>query len=168
MVANKDNAKTTLCLQIIKVYLLRSNSKEGKEMSEKLNINATSPAYHLGRLLAIIERIQGRSNSKGKKLTVTIGNQYYKALKDNPKRVERLLNKVQTAYIPKLRRENKQGDIIYFEKLLSEVQPKASGLLKKLKPEECGMFDLGYRQQKTDFYKTGKAEDTEQTNQIAE
>ena len=155
----RQNADNLLCLQIIKVYLLRSNRKEYGNMNAVLNLDAASPAYHLGRMLAVVEKIQKDSSNSDKELTTTIANAYYSALKDDPTRMTRLVDKVQRAYMPRLKRQNKYGTFVVYERLLQEVQPKAAGMARRLNAEERGLFDLGYRQQKMDFYRGKSAEE---------
>lgn len=159
-----EEANNLLYAQVIKVYLLRSNRKEYMDMCETLNVDATHSAYHLGRLLAVIEKMQKDSCEPGKEPTITLGNSYYRALKEDPKRMEQLIDKVQRAYIPKMRRRKKFATAVYYDQLLGEIQPKMAGLTKRLTPEERGLYDLGYRQQKMALYsrKSADLEDVEE------
>lgn len=137
-------------IQIIKVHLIR----KGIYMDEKLNTGIKETGYLLGRWFAVLEKIQeDAAYQSGNKISLTIANKYYRDAKLNPQRVfNRCNDLVRTAYLRKM----SAGSKVYYEKLLGEiVGGLGSGkdaIPKTLSIDQCGAFDIGYIQQRSNLY----------------
>ncbi|MBT9139359.1 MAG: hypothetical protein DDT31_01943 [Syntrophomonadaceae bacterium] len=134
---------------MIKAYLNRNNRirKPNKKevISMSLDKEEKSIGYRLGRLFAVLEKIQEEANPN---INTTIKDRYY---------AFSCLMKLKNHHLAKL--ENK-GRIVNMEKLIGEIINNISNFPSHLTLEEQGMFAIGYYHQKQDFYK--KAEKKEE------
>lgn len=130
---------------IIKACINRNEGREVLKVS--LDENNTNTAYRLGRLFAVLERIQEEANPG---IRATIRNTYWGAASGTPGKVFPLLIGLSNKHLVKIRRE-RPGRATNFEKLII-------GIMSALKPEmpypinlpliEQGSFDVGYYHQK--------------------
>ncbi|MCL4471849.1 MAG: type I-C CRISPR-associated protein Cas8c/Csd1 [Sulfuricella sp.] len=146
---------------IIKACLNRYSGKE--ELKVSLDENNINPAYRLGRLFAVLERIQEEANPG---IRATIRNTLWGAASGTPgKAFPRLIN-LATKHLAKIRRE-KPGRAVNLEKLVGAIM----GALEPDKPflpvlslNDQGSFAVGYYHQKQhpSTYKTqGDEHDSE-------
>jgi CRISPR-associated protein Csd1 len=133
---------------IIKAYLNR-NYKE--KLTVSLNINHTNPGYLLGRLFAVLEKIQAEAQPD---INATIRDRFYGAASSTPVTVFRNLIKLSTHHLPKLEEKRR----IYFDKLTGEILEKINDFPRLLPIEDQGRFAIGYYHQKQDFYKKSDSE----------
>ncbi|MCZ8092712.1 MAG: type I-C CRISPR-associated protein Cas8c/Csd1 [Acidovorax sp.] len=123
-----------------------------KEFLPMLDLSNTNPAYRLGRLFAVLEKIQEEA-SPG--LNATIRDRYYSAASSTPVAVFTTLLRLKNAHLKKL----PGGRVASFEKLLGEVLGPVTDFPKHLPLPDQGRFALGYYHQRQDFF-TKKTDDT--------
>ncbi|AOG22889.1 type I-C CRISPR-associated protein Cas8c/Csd1 [Acidovorax sp. RAC01] len=123
-----------------------------KEFLPMLDLSNTNPAYRLGRLFAVLEKIQEEA-SPG--LNATIRDRYYGAASSTPVAVFTTLLRLKNAHLKKL----SPGRTTAFEKLLGEVLGPVTDFPKHLPLPDQGRFALGYYHQRQDFF-TKKTDDT--------
>ena len=148
----------------IKACLNRSIRRhpQEKEFQPMLDLNNTSAAYRLGRLFAVLEKVQEEA-SPG--LNATIRDRYYGAASSTPVAVFTTLLRLKNAHLKKLA----QGRAVSFEKLLGEVLSAVTDFPAHLTLAEQGRFALGYYHQRQSFFtkleNTPSTESTEEKQQ---
>jgi CRISPR-associated protein Csd1 len=140
---------------LIKAYLNRYYrfypNQKVKEITVKLDIDQPSIGYQLGRLFAILEKIQETANPG---LNTTIRERYYGAACATPVSVYPILLKLKNHHLAKL---DQKGRVIYFEKLLGEVLGKLNDFPGNLDLHEQGRFAIGYYHQRQSFFVSKEA-----------
>ena len=129
---------------IIKACINRQSGKE--ELKVALDENNTNTAYRLGRLFAVLERIQERANPG---INATIRDRYYGAASGTPVTVFSTLLKLKTHHLAKL--ENK-GEAINYEKLLGQIIDGVIDFPAQLALQDQGRFAIGYYHQRQAFF----------------
>lgn len=135
-----------------------SLSSEEKEKLKMLNPNQNRPAYVLGRLFAVLEKMQEEALPG---INATIKGKYYGTASTSPGAVFSILLRSSNHHSNKL----PGGRQIYFEKLKGEVVALLeadSSFPRHLTLEEQGWFALGYYHQRQNFFT--KKEDKEVSN----
>lgn len=136
---------------LIKAYLNRYNrfypNKNQKEVSIELDVSQPSVGYQLGRLFAVLEKIQEEANPG---INTTIRERFYGAACATPVTVFANLLRLKNHHLAKL--ENK-GRVIAFEQLLSEIMGHLQVFPSHLDLHEQGRFAIGYYHQRQDFFK---------------
>ena len=128
------------------------NRKEGKEeLKVSVDENNTNTAYRLGRLFAVLERIQERANPN---INATIRDRYYGAASSTPVTVFSTLLKLKNHHLGKL--ENK-GEAINFEKILGQIMDEISDFPAHLDLQNQGRFAIGYYHQRQAFFKKSES-----------
>ena len=132
------------------------NQSLDKELSDMLDLENTNPAYRLGRLFAVLERIQEKAINPN----TTIRERYYGAASSSPVSVFTTLLRLKNHHLAKLNeREN-----VYFERLLGEIMGGLNDFPKHLSLPEQGRFALGYYHQRQDFFsKSGSSQSMQST-----
>jgi CRISPR-associated protein Csd1 len=151
---------------IIKAVLTRKHRilNNGMEVSVALDKENKNPAYQLGRLFAVLERIQEdahRDESGRTKIKVTIRDKFYGSASATPQMVFPQLLKLKTYNIRSI--ENR-GLVINHEKLVGEIIDSfdgASNFPKHFNLENQGLFAIGYYHQRQDFFKPKQQSITE-------
>ena len=123
-----------------------------KEFLPMLDLSNTNPAYRLGRLFAVLEKIQEEA-SPG--LNATIRDRYYGAASSTPVAVFTTLLRLKNAHLKKLPGVR----VASFEKLMGEVLGPVTDFPKHLPLPDQGRFALGYYHQRQDFF-TKKTDDS--------
>ncbi len=126
---------------IARAYLIRNSRLE---VTVGLDKNNMRPGYRLGRLLAVLERLQGSAQGNPNK---TIVDRYYGAASTRPATVFPRLVALAQHHASKL----KGGLAVFYQKQLGEVMDGLPGFPATLSLEEQGLFALGYYHQR--FYK---------------
>ncbi|OOR83174.1 type I-C CRISPR-associated protein Cas8c/Csd1 [Moraxella canis] len=153
---NKAEQKVTYGrASLIKAYLNRAvragSLKNIKEISMSLDKTREDTGYLLGRLFAVLEKIQSEANPG---LNATIGDRYFGAAGSTPIAVFGTLLRLSKHHLSKLpigRRTN-------LEKLQQEIIAKINAFPSHLNINQQGLFAIGYYHQKQDFYQSTKTE----------
>lgn len=146
-----DLLLATRC-SLLKAWLIR-NRREN--ITVTLDRERSDPYYRLGRLLAVIDRLQ--QDALGH-VNATVVDLYYGSASSTPEAVFPTLLRRSQHHIGKLRRE-KRGLAINRDRLLQEVVGDLQHFPKTLTLEQQGLFAIGFYHQRQDFY-TKKEEDT--------
>lgn len=142
----------------IKACLNKSNNRQPdfKELTVSLDKENKNIGYLLGRLFAVLEKIQAEANPG---INATIRDRFYGAASGTPATVFGNLMRLKNHHLSKL--EN-TGRRIYFEKLLGEIIDGIDGRFPPhLSLDNQGCFAIGYYHQVQDFYR--KKEKPEET-----
>jgi len=135
---------------ILKAYINRSNyhqhSKEKEEITVALDCNNNSTGYRLGRLFAVLEKIQEEANPG---INATIRDRYYGAASSNPIVVFPQLLKLKNHHLSKL---TNQGRKVNFEKELGEIFEGLRDFPPHLSMEDQARFAVGYYHQRQAFF----------------
>ncbi|NOS76094.1 MAG: type I-C CRISPR-associated protein Cas8c/Csd1 [Methyloglobulus sp.] len=128
-----------------------------EEVPMSLNVNSTHTAYRLGRLFAVIERIQ--EAALGRDLNSTVTDKYYGTASTVPFSVfPRLLASSQN-HLTKLRKD-KPGYAVNLKKDLAEIIAGIENSFPRhLSVEEQGRFTIGYYHQKQSYFESSKKAD---------
>lgn len=117
-----------------------------KEFLPMLDRTNTNPGYLLGRLFAVLERIQESAAGGGGKLNSTIRDKYYGAMASSPGIVFPTLDKLKVAHLKKLSWGQKE----WFDKLIGEILSDLPDIPRQLSLPDQGRFALGYYHQRQD------------------
>ncbi len=109
-----------------------------------LDQNRLEPAYHCGRLFAILEQIQ--RSALGERNT-TITDRYFSNAVVAPASVLPYVMRLSKHHLSRLRRENKGGLVHLYDEALSSVMEKLMSFPLQLKVIDQGLFLLGYYHQ---------------------
>ncbi len=138
--------KACLNRQIRKTNLSAPDHLIEKELLPMLDLTNTNPGYLLGRLFAVLERIQENAAGGGGKLNSTIRDKYYGAMASSPGIVFPTLDKLKVAHLKKLPWRQKE----WFEKLIGEILGDLPDIPRQLSLPDQGRFALGYYHQRQD------------------
>lgn len=121
------------------------------EFKEELDMQQTDAAYRLGRLFAVLERIQQKAQPG---INATIRDRYYGAASTTPVTVFTTLLRLKNAHLKKLA----DGEVAHFERLLGEIfgtleAPALLDFPRQLNLPDQGRFALGYYHQRQSFFK---------------
>ncbi len=155
---DRDNAEkqfysvSSTRARIIKACLIRK--KYITEVYNMLQENSPDTAYNLGRLFAVLEKIQSDAL---KSVNASIKDKFFSSACATPYLVFPRLLKLAQAHLSKLG----DGARICSDKLIQSILSNInSAFPKALNMEEQGMFILGYYQQKQNLYtKNSKGEE---------
>ncbi len=134
---------------IIKACLNRKyrlSTTKQKELTVSLNKEEKRPGYCLGRLFAVLEKLQEDAQPG---INATIRDRYYSSASCTPISVFGTLMRLSTHHLKKL--EN-PGWRINAEKRIGEVMNSIPEFPSHLDLENQGLFAIGYYHQKQDFY----------------
>ena len=131
---------------MIKAYLVRSSRMNGEEteVSVSLNMTTKNKSYRLGRLLAVLEKIQRKTLTK---IRSSLKDRYYTYASATPATVFPLLLRQNNEYIKKLKKD-KNAVAGELEKMLEEIVMEIDVFPENLDLTSQGMFALGYYHQK--------------------
>jgi CRISPR-associated protein Csd1 len=135
---------------LIKAVLVRNarfyktNPKE--EVGMSLDISNTNAGYRLGRLFAVLEKIQEEA-SPG--INATIRDRFYGSASSVPVTVFPHLMKLKNHHIAKL--ENR-GRAVNLEKIIGEIVNDITDFPGHLSLDDQGRFAIGYYHQRQDFF----------------
>lgn len=133
---------------LIKAVLVRKAryKKEKEEIGMGLDTENTNVGYRLGRLFAVLEKIQEEA-SPG--INATIRDRFYSSASSTPVTVFSHLLKLKNHHIAKL--ENK-GRAVNFERLVGEIVDDIKDFPAHLSLDDQGRFAVGYYHQRQDFF----------------
>lgn len=144
---------------LIKAVLARKAryyDKSEKEVSMALDVTNTNPGYRLGRLFAVLEKIQEEA-SPG--INATIRDRFYGSASGTPVAAFPHLMKLKNHHLSKL--ENR-GRAVNMEKIVGEIMEGLDDFPTHLSLQDQGRFAVGYYHQRQDFFK--KSETTTNVN----
>jgi CRISPR-associated protein Csd1 len=156
-----EQSVTYLRAAAIKACLNRSrrspDSSFVQEYSDMLDLANTNTAYRLGRLFAVLEKIQEEANPG---LNATIRERYYGAASSTPVAVFTTLLRLKNHHLAKF---SNRGRAVNFERLLGEILGGIADFPKHLNLPDQGRFSLGYYHQRQDFF--SKSTPSDETTQ---
>lgn len=157
----KTKTLSTSRLALIKAAL--TTDPEDTSLNE-LNLSQTNPAYHCGRMLAVLESIQ-RLAIPG--LNATLVDRNYGAACASPASIfGNLLKDATSAHLPKLRK-NRPGAYIALDKRLQEVAVAIGPEFPRtLTLKDQGLFSLGYYHQRA--WDMAEAKKNKELKELAE
>lgn len=121
---------------IIKAYLIQNYQLQKEEEFVGLNEETNDAAYVLGRIFAVLEKIQAEANPG---VNATIRDRYFNSACANPASIFPILMKLKNSHIRKIERQNGNKKF-YFEILLTKLTGKIEEFPRKLTLEEPGTF----------------------------
>ena len=117
-----------------------------EELKVSLDLSNTHPGYRLGRLFAVLEKIQEEANPG---LNATIRDRFYGAASSTPVTVFSNLMKLSKHHLAKI--DNK-GRAVNLEKWIGEIMDGLTDFPALLPIADQGRFAIGYYHQKQAFY----------------
>ncbi|MGN0867873.1 MAG: type I-C CRISPR-associated protein Cas8c/Csd1 [Oligosphaeraceae bacterium] len=141
--------------KLIKAFMnrkIRSSHFKTKEIGIMLDKENENIGYRLGRLFAVLEKIQKEAMPG---INATIRDRFYASASATPAVVFGTLMRLKNYHLAKL---DKEGFKIYYEGLIGEIlyrsqtQPGVSQFPAHLSLVDQGMFALGFYHQQQDFY----------------
>ena len=148
---------------ILKAWLNRDTRRRQPELpgdhaefKEQLDMDQTDAAFRLGRVFAVLERIQQRAQPG---INATIRDRYYGAASTTPVAVFTTLLRLKNAHLKKLG----DGECNYFERLLGGIfgtleAPALADFPRQLNLPDQGRFALGYYHQRQSLFAGKKPE----------
>ena len=124
----------------------RLSTTNERELTMSLNKEEKRIGYCLGRLFAVLEKLQSDAQPG---INATIRDRYYSSASCTPKTVFGTLMRLSTHHIKKL---DKPGWRINAEKRIGEVMESIDEFPSHLNLENQGLFAIGYYHQKQDFF----------------
>ena len=148
---------------------IRDHRSTEEEFTTMLDTANPSPAYRLGRLFAVLEKIQ--EESSGGRLNSTIRDRYYGAASSTPASVVPLLLKLKNHHVSKL---DERGRAMLYrafqdnrpDDYIGQVMWGLDSIPSHLRLPEQGRFALGYYHQRQAFFtkQEAKPESTAETS----
>jgi CRISPR-associated protein Csd1 len=130
--------------KLIKAFINR-NYKNERKLTVSLDTMNTNIGYLLGRLFAVLEKVQEEANPG---INATIRDKFYASASSTPNAVYGNLMRLKNHHLSKLAK----GRAIYFEKLLGEIVVDIPSFPAHLTLDEQGQFAIGYYHQRQDFF----------------
>lgn len=124
---------------------IRTRNANEREYLSMLDPANPYPAYRLGRLFAVLEKIQEEA-SPG--LNATIRDRYYGAASSTPGSVFTTLLRLKNHHLGKLNK----GRAVQMEKLIGEIMEGLTDIPRQLPLPDQGRFALGYYHQRHTFF----------------
>jgi len=146
---------------LLKAILLRNSrfyQREEKDVNVSLDITNTNTGYLLGRLFAVVEKIQENANPG---LNTTIRDHYYGVASSTPVTIFPRLIRLRNYHLAKL--EHK-GQVVNFEKQIGEITDKLTSdnpFPTYLDLPDQGRFAIGYYHQRQEYF---TRKDTQENN----
>jgi CRISPR-associated protein Csd1 len=144
---------TYLRAAVLKAWLNRDHRRRypglgatHSEFKEELDMDQPDVPYRLGRLFALLERVQQQAQPG---INATIRDRYYGAASTTPVAVFTTLLRLKNAHLKKLG----EGAEHFFERQIGEVLESISDFPRHLTLPEQGRFALGYYHQRQSFFK---------------
>lgn len=151
-----DKEVNYLRAAVIKAFLVRNRKQEIPMTLDSTNMDI---GYRLGRLFAIVERIQEEAVPGA---NATVRDRFFASAAATPARTFPIIVKNAQHGLAKIRKD-KPGWAKNLDKAIQEIAggiDAATGFPASMPSDKQGMFILGYYQQRQDFY-TKKEKNTE-------
>jgi CRISPR-associated protein Csd1 len=134
----------------------RVNPQTDKEISPVMDPENSRPGYLLGRLMAVLEKLQQESMGD---VNSSVIDRFFSSASATPRSVFTRLLKGARHHARKAARDGKRG-VRRLETLIDEIadcfSPDKGGLPARLSLEEQGLFVLGYHQQRHALFQKSK------------
>ena len=143
-------ARAAILKGYINRYQRRYGNKRGEVLGVALDRENKNTAYRLGRLFAVLERIQEASQPK---INSTIRDRFYGAASSNPVAVFPRLLKLKNHHLSKLNNEKQK---IFYEKEIGEIMSTINAFPSFLPIDQQAMFAVGYYHQRESFFQEKK------------
>ncbi|MDK2991417.1 MAG: CRISPR-associated protein Csd1 [Clostridiales bacterium] len=129
---------------LLKAWLIREDSKGGVDyMKPELNKEHPSPAYHTGRLMAVLASLQQSALGD---VGAGVIQRYYSAASTTPALVMGRLIRLSQYHLAKL---ESKGLVVWYENQMADIMARiGDNIPATLTLEEQALFALGYYQQK--------------------
>lgn len=138
---------------LLKAFLIRNKQME---VSMSLDLNRKDIPYLLGRLFAVLEKVQSDAIPSA---NATIKDRFFSSAPATPARIFPMLIKNAANHTAKLRKDqDKKGWAFHLEKMIQDIVDELCDFPSTQLAEEQGLFMIGYYQQMKDFY-TKKTEE---------
>ncbi|MBC8555849.1 MAG: type I-C CRISPR-associated protein Cas8c/Csd1, partial [Candidatus Brocadiales bacterium] len=138
-------------VSLIKAILVRNTrfykTNQKEEVGMSLDTSNTNTGYRLGRLFAVLEKVQEEA-SPG--INATIRDRFYGSASSVPVTVFPHLMKLKNHHIAKF--ENK-GRAVNLEKIIGEIVNDITDFPGHLSLDDQGRFAIGYYHQRQEFFK---------------
>lgn len=142
---------------ILKACLNRTRNSSEEKIKMSLDPSNPHPGYRLGRLFAVLERIQEEAAGGHGKINATIRDRFYGAASSTPATVFPLLLRLKNHHLGKIENVGRRRNL---ESLLGEI---IDGLPPRFEPhlsmDGQGRFAVGYYQQRVHPSTYGKQGD---------
>ena len=133
--------------KLVKAFINHNLNPERK-LTMSLDKDNTNVGYRLGRLFAVLERIQQAANPG---INATIRDRFYASASATPAAVFGNLMRLKNHHLAKLEKTR------FFEDLIGEIVAGIQVFPPHLSLGEQGMFAIGYYHQRQDFFAGRKA-----------
>lgn len=140
-------ARAALIKACINRAARHTNPNEKEELKVALDENNSNVGYRLGRLFAVLEKIQEEANPG---LNATIRDRYYGAASSTPVTVFSTLLKLKNHHLSKL---DSRGRAVNMEKRIGEIMDGIGDFPAQLPLADQGRFAIGYYHQMNNFFK---------------
>lgn len=127
-------------------YRLKNMKEKEEEVTVSLNVNSSNVAYNLGRVFAVIEKLQYDANDSS-----NVREKYLSSASSTPGSIFPILLNLSQYHISKLNKEN-NNTFNYYDKLVGQILLNIDEFPSIFSIEEQGMFILGYYHQREDIY----------------
>ena len=137
------------------------------EAKKTMDPNNTNTGYLLGRLMALLEKLQTEALGE---VNATIVDRYFKRASATPQTVFTHLLKGANSHLKKLRQANR-GRAVFFQKQVDNLVdklPAIPGLPQRLNLEDQGQFLLGYHHQRHWLWMSKETREQWETDQAGE
>ncbi|RYG30838.1 hypothetical protein EON81_24140 [bacterium] len=149
---NGVRSMSTYRLALIKACLTPDDFDPENDPLASLNLDSNEPAYHCGRLLAVLDNIQrAYFKVENREINRTVVDRNYGGLSTAPGvNFGPLLGDATQAHLGKLQRNKRtQGTYLALERELRDVLEKLPEFPQTLNHIEQGLFALGFYHQRT-------------------
>jgi len=123
-----------------------SNPNHERSLAMSLDKENTHVGYRLGRLFAVLEKIQQEANPG---INATIRDKFYASASSTPSTVFGNLMRLKNHHLSKLENPVRR---IWFEKMLGEILSEVPEFPSHLKLDDQGRFAIGYYHQVQDLW----------------
>lgn len=141
---------------ICKACLVREHGEEGVPVG--LSREEANPAYRLGRLFAVYEKVQ--QAALGRNVNATIKDRYFGAASATPASVFPLLERNSMHHLATLRKGDKGGLAHWFDREIDEILAgMGAEFPRSLRLQDQGRFAIGYHHQRETKRKDDREDD---------
>lgn len=145
--SNRRDARAALIKAVLNRRRRSLIAPTYQEVSFAMDPTVASQGYVLGRLLAVIERLQLETMPN---VNASVIDRYFSGASASPKSVFVRLLKNSRHHVSKLKGGSKYGQALRWERLIDDMaerfDPKRNGFPAYLDLEQQGLFILGYHQ----------------------